>query len=149
MKLTLAHYYKLIEESFLSRDILYRLSKVSKSVDLKNFFFEQAQKRELYAVELKTALSYNYSLENFSSVFAKMILKNKFRKSILATFLNRSDKALVNAFNELFIADINIYGKIIMDTKEEISFYKMLINQHSDLRDALKSSMTLIPKVAA
>ncbi len=140
MKLTIAHYYKLIEESFLSRDILLRLSKVSKSVHLTNFFFEHAEKRELYANELKTALSYNYSLENFSSAFAKMVFKNKFRKSILSTMLNRSDKALVHAFNELFIADINIYVKIIMDTKEEISFYKILISQHTDLRDALKNS---------
>lgn len=149
MRLTITHYYGLIEESYVSRDILDRLSRVCKNATLKNFFFEQAQKRELYATELKKALSYNFNFENFSSAFAKKVFKSKFRKSILSTSINRSNRALISAFNELYISDINTYAKIIRYTKEDLYFYDTLINQHNHLRDSLKHSASFAVKDVA
>ena len=130
-------YYDLIEENASTRDLLWFLSKKATDTHLKNYFYQKAQTRERYVVDLKEQLAYPFNTGHFSSNFTKALFRKKYRKSYLSYFFRKSDTTLQNIYADICRRDLKKYRRLLKYTSSSSTLYKTLQAQYTSIETSL------------
>ena len=138
MSVSLLRCYSLIEENALSQELYMILSKKAKHIDVVRYLENRSLEHAQLVEELRETLSYNYSIENYSSKLNKFLIKRKYRKCIAKAYLNPTDIKLMSMAEFLLVNDINSYARLIKKSGIKGNLSKQLLSHHELLRNVLE-----------